>query len=93
MAKKNLQKIAADLQPAAEHLPTQHVQPVATPKPDTPTEPLVQFSFGLRKSQRKELARLAADADMTVRAFILDALTGKGLQVSDEDLKDKRRSE
>jgi len=40
---------------------------------------------------RKELARLADDADMTMRAFILEALREKGLSVTDEDLADLRR--
>jgi hypothetical protein len=56
-----------------------------------PVEPIVQFSFGLRKSQRKELQRLAADVDMTMRAFILDALKEKGLPVTEEDLLDLRK--
>ena len=51
----------------------------------------MQFAFGLRKSLRKELARLAADADMTMRAFILDALKKKKLPVTEEDLADLRR--
>jgi hypothetical protein len=40
---------------------------------------------------RKELARLAAEADMTMRAFVLSALKEKGLKVSDEDLVDLRK--
>ena len=54
-------------------------------------EPLTQFSFSLRKSLRKELARLASDADMTMQAFILSALKAKGLTVTDEDLLDRRK--
>ena len=70
------------------------VAPAARPaEPETPApaEPIVQFAFGLRKSLRKELARLAADADMTMRAFILDALKKKKLPVTEEDLADLRR--
>lgn len=93
MAKKNLRSVAAVLAPQAETLPTQHVEPATQAKPETPSpvEPTVQFAFGLRKSQRKELARLAADADMTMRAFILNALKEKGLSVAEEDLLDLRR--
>lgn len=94
MARKDLKSVAAALAPAAAELPTQNVaassrQSKAAPKPDV--DPVVQFSFGLRKSQRKELARLAAEADMTMRAFILDALKEKGLSVSEADLLDLRR--
>ena len=94
MARKDLKSVAAALAPAAATLPTQHVAPTSRPaKPETPApaEPIVQFSFGLRKSLRKELARLAADADMTMRSFILDALKEKGLSVTDEDLIDLRK--
>jgi hypothetical protein len=94
--KKNLQSVAASLSAVAAQLPTQNVQPIATPQ-QAPvgvvpsTEPVVQFSFGLRKSQRRELQRLAADADMTMRAFILSALKDRGLAVTEEDLLDLRR--
>jgi hypothetical protein len=91
--KKNFRSIASSLAPKAAELPTQNV---ATSRPTpaavaTPAEEIVQFSFGLRKSLRKELARLAADEDMTMRAFILDALKEKGLSVTDEDLLDLRK--
>ena len=43
-----------------------------------PAEPVFQFSFSLRKSQRKQLARLAVDAGLTMRAFILEALWERG---------------
>ena len=39
-----------------------------------PGEPLVQFSFSMRRSLRRELDRLAADSDMTMRSFVLSAL-------------------
>lgn len=90
MAKRDLQSIAASLSSVASTFPTQYVAPT-TADTATPSEPIVQFSFGLRKSQRKELQRLAADADMTMRAFILDALKERGLSVTDDDLQDLRR--
>ena len=40
--------------------------------------------------RRKQLARLADDADMTMRAFVLDALKAKGLDVRPDDLLDLR---
>lgn len=96
MMKKELRSVAASLSSVAQSLPTQHVAQVPTVVANdrpvaTSTEPVVQFSFGLRKSQRRELQRLSADADMTMRAFILNALKEKGLTVTEEDLLDLRR--
>lgn len=92
--KKNLRSISASLTSVASELPTQNVSAVPPSDPEklaAVEEPIVQFSFGLRKSLRKELARLAADADMTMRAFILDALKEKGLSVTAQDLLDLRK--
>ena len=47
------------------------------------------FNFPL--SMRKQLARLASDADMTMRAFVLNALKEKGLSVREDDLIDLRK--
>ncbi len=93
MAKKDLRSVAASLGSVASSYPTQNVAtaPERNAKLVKPTEPIVQFSFGLRKSLRRELQHLAADADMTMRSFILDALKEKGLSVTDEDLLDLRR--
>ncbi|RMF03766.1 MAG: hypothetical protein D6773_06875 [Alphaproteobacteria bacterium] len=91
---KNLRSVAASLSPMAQALPTQNVAASSEAKGQgraVPTEPVVQFTFDLRKSLRKELARKADDADMTMRAFILDALREKGLSVTDEDLLDLRK--
>lgn len=90
MTKKDLRSVAASLSAVAAQLPTQNVHPIAAPRP-APAEPMVQFSFGLRKSLRRELQGLAADADMTMRAFILDALKARGLSVTKDDLLDLRR--
>ncbi len=38
-----------------------------------------------------DLAQLAVNADMTMRAFVLMALKEKGLSVLDEDLADRRK--
>jgi hypothetical protein len=92
MMKKDLRSVAASLSQVASPLPTQNVAPVvAANEPSDPGEPIVQFSFGLRKSQRRELQRMAADADMTMRAYILSALKEKGLTVTQEDMLDLRR--
>ncbi len=54
-------------------------------------EGVTQFSLSLRKELRKQLARLAADSDMTMRAFVLNALKEKGLAVREDDLIDMRK--
>ncbi len=99
MAKKNLGKVQADLAQLAGAMPSQRVEKGgegraiakrARPTP-TPAEEMVQFSLSLRRSLHKELARLAMDGDMTMRAFVLNALKGKGLSVTNADLKDLRK--
>ena len=96
MNRKNLAQVQADLSALAEGLPSQYVEsarPAKQPRAATPQEEVIQFSLTLRKSLRKELARLAGDADMTMRAFVLLALRDKGLNVTDEDLADLRKQE
>ncbi len=91
--KKNMKSVVTKLAPLAENMPTQYLQQTPAAKPNAPvsTEAQVQFSFSLRKSLRKELARLADDEDMTMRSFILNALKEKGLSVEDSDLLDLRK--
>ncbi len=105
MSKKDLASVTNDLSALASMMPTQRpAAPSASPEPTAwkvvtaPTpiaegqgEEVTQFSLSLRKGLRKELARLAADADMTMRAFVLNALKAKGLAVRDDDLLDLRR--
>ena len=96
MMKKNLQSVAASLGDLAATMPTQRplsvVQSPEPGKPAAPSEPLVQFSFGLRRSLRKELDQLALANDTTMRAFVLSALKDKGLSgVTDADLLDLRK--
>jgi hypothetical protein len=75
--------------PVAPEPPAPKATRSPKPAPAAP-EPVTQFSFSLRKELRKQLARLADDADMTMRAFVLNALKGKGLSVRDDDLLDLR---
>ena len=100
MSKKDLAKVTANLEELANTFPSQHVKEptvissaVEATKPTLKivTEPVIQFSLSLRKSLRKELAQLASDEDMTMRAFVLDVLKAKGLNVTDDDLLDRRR--
>jgi len=95
MGKKDLASVQANLAELAGAMPTQRTPARggkgARPTPAAPTEVVVQFSLSLRRSLHKELARLAMDADMTMRAFVLKALKGKGLSVTDADLKDLRK--
>ena len=95
MAKKNLGSVQANLAELAGTMPTRTAPARkgkgARPKPAPPSEELTQFSLSLRKSLQKELAQLALNEDMTMRAFVLNALKGKGLSVKEEDLKDLRK--
>jgi hypothetical protein len=81
---------AAPVAPAAAE-PTLKVVPKPKPKTEPEPEPVTQFSLSLRKTLRKQLSRLADDADMTMRAFVLNALKDKGLSVRDDDLADLRK--
>jgi hypothetical protein len=93
MSKRDLAAVTADLSALAQTLPTQRP---ATSEPPAlrivpPAEEVIQFSLSLRKSLRKQLARLADDSDVTMRAFVLDALKAKGLDVRPDDLLDLRK--
>jgi len=87
--KKNLQSITANLSDLAATMPTQ--RPMSVVPRAVPSEPLVQFSFSMRRSLRKELDQLALANDTTMRAFVLSALKEKGLSVTDDDLLDLRK--
>jgi hypothetical protein len=100
MSKKDLASVTTNLQALAEPLPVQRAarpaDHIALPS-DPPRRQNVktqdrnsELSLRLRKSQRKELSRLAQDADMTMRAFVLIALRDKGLSVREDDLTDMR---
>jgi len=106
MAKKDLASVTTDLSALASMMPTQRPvvaapraveQPAAppralkaVPKPSQ-EEGVIQFSLSMRRELRKQLARLASDADMTMRAYVLNALKEKGLSVREDDLVDLRR--
>ena len=60
------------------------------PEPDE-EQKMRQFTLKMRESLHKELARYALEADMTMRGFIMDALRDKGLDVTEDDLVDRRR--
>ncbi len=86
MGKRDLENVTLDLSALAAPLPTQK-PPMLKVVPAPSQEGQIQFS----PSVRKELARLAADADMTMRAFVLNALKEKGLSVREDDLADLRK--
>jgi hypothetical protein len=88
MSKKDLASVTADLSALAQTMPTQRP---TTERIVAPAEEVIQFSLSLRKGLRKQLARLADEADMTMRAFVLDALKAKGLDVREDDLADLRK--
>ena len=89
MAKRDLGDVGA-LASLAKDYPTQRAPAKATSRVGE-GEPVIQFSLSLRKSLRKQLMLLASDADMTMRAFVLNALKDKGLDVQPDDLLDLRR--
>ena len=103
MSKKDLSRSIVDIQKLASLNPAN--PPAPAPRPPELTiiresrprgrtsnaDTVIQFSLSLRKGLRKQLAQLAADADMTMRAFVLEALREKGLAVRDDDLADLRR--
>ncbi len=93
MSKKDLASVTADLSALAQMMPTQRPALAEAPaiRAAAPGEEVIQFSLSLRKGLRKQLARLADDADMTMRAFVLDALRAKGLDVRPDDLVDLRK--
>ena len=54
-------------------------------------EPMSQITIKLRQSQHRQLAQMAFDAGTTMRGIIMRALKTKGLSVTKDDLKDRRR--
>ncbi len=54
-------------------------------------ERMSQFTLKMRESLHRELARLALDAGMTMRGYIMNALKSKGLSVTEADLIDRRK--
>lgn len=105
MGKKDLASVTTDLSALASMMPTQRpalavapppapaprAAPIGTPARPAREEETIQFSLSMRKELRKQLARLASEADMTMRAFVLNALKEKGLSVRDDDLFDLRK--
>jgi hypothetical protein len=77
--------------PAAVGKPGPPAALKVVPTPQREEEGVIQFSLSMRKELRKQLARLASDADMTMRAFVLNALKEKGLSVREDDLIDLRK--
>lgn len=53
------------------------------------SEMTVQFKVS--PALKKEIYRSALEQDETVRVFILKALKGRGIAVSDNDLVDRRK--
>ncbi|MEQ8694447.1 MAG: hypothetical protein RIC85_03865 [Gammaproteobacteria bacterium] len=97
MSKKDLSNVTANLAALAGNLPTQNIERPRPTKSDTPApsregrKETIQVNLSMRKSLRKELLAMAHEADMTMRAYVLNALKEKGLAVTDEDLIDMRK--
>ncbi|MDJ0278540.1 hypothetical protein QLH51_17220 [Sphingomonas sp. 2R-10] len=56
----------------------------------SPDEKTVQIKVS--PELKKEIYRSALERDETVRTFILKALKGRGIAVSDRDLVDRRKA-
>ena len=66
-------------------------EPLPSAKQSKKPEKMSQFTLKMRESLHRELARMAFDANMTMRGFIMNALKSKGLSVTKTDLVDRRR--
>lgn len=66
-------------------------QPLSSRQASDRQEKMSQFTLKMRESLHRELARMAFDANMTMRGFIMNALKSKGLSVTKADLVDRRR--
>jgi hypothetical protein len=93
---------AVALAQAASGLPpTSSAPSAATPSASNPVssikpkvvaeEPVEQISLRLRKSVKKQLKRLADEADVTQQVFILRALQKAGIVLTEDDLRDRRK--
>jgi hypothetical protein len=58
---------------------------------DTVDEAQVHLTMAVRKSLHKQLVSRAAEMEMTMRAFVLNALRAQGLDVRDDELADWRK--
>jgi hypothetical protein len=54
--------------------------------------PECPIQFKVTAELKKEIHRSALEQDETVRTFILKALKGRGISVSDDDLVDRRKA-
>jgi hypothetical protein len=82
-----------DARPAPRRREPKENAPAPPPKPKRKKnqERIEQYSLAMRSGMRRDIAKLAVNADMTIRAFILDALKAKGLKVDEADLVDQRK--
>jgi hypothetical protein len=75
-----MKSVTASLGDLAATMPAQMPMAMLRSAPRRPEEPMEQFSFRMRKSLRRQLDRLAIDADVTMQTFVLGALREKGLR-------------
>ena len=105
MTKKNLGNLKDALSDLTEDTPSIHttekVKEEKKPEkekgraPDAKApvaERNAQYLLKMTREQRRQLVKLAALEDMTIRGFILNALKDKGLDVTEEDMIDLRRT-
>ena len=103
MSKKNLGNLKDALSGLTEETPSIHTTEKkketnaekgrAVPEAKAPVaERNAQYLLKMTRDQRRQLVKLAALEDMTIRGFILNALKDKGLDVTEEDMIDLRRT-
>ncbi len=72
---------------------TKEADTMEQPKPKAPiSDRNAQYLLNMRAEQRRQLTKLAVLDDKTIRGFILAALADKGLDVTEEDMVDLRRT-
>lgn len=107
MSKKKFGSVADTLSSLADELPVQRPpkeivaeakeEGAHTPKRKPLSEKkkieelVVQYPLKMRASLRDKLSQMAALEGMTMRGFIMSALKEKGLEVTKEDMVDRRK--
>ena len=71
--------------------PEQKTNQDPTPAPDIEVNAEVPLQVTVPKRVRRELLRMAADQDCSVRALILRSVRSLGIQIDETELRDKRR--
>lgn len=90
-ASQPVERSPPDPQSISAQTPKEKVSlpPITSPAPTTDLE--VPLQVTVPKRVRKDLLVMAADQDCSVRALILRAVRTLGIEVAEDELRDKRR--